>query len=86
MPQAYNWSWVQAQCAQTVEVWRDCAGPLAFTAPHYSLKEHQHREKAYDEGLSTIERQVRKAPRARTGRGVIQEQTIAAFGGWPRSR
>ena len=79
MPQVYNWPWVETQCAQTIQVWQRSAGPLASAGPQYSLKEHQQREKAYDDGLSTIERQVRKASRGKTGRGVIQEQSIAAF-------
>jgi len=79
MPQVYSWPWVEAQCAETIEAWQECAGRLAAAAPQYSLKDHRQREKAYDDGLSAIERQVRRAPRGKSGRSAIQEQSIGAF-------
>lgn len=79
MAQATSSTCVEACVAQTVELWHDCASPSAPAAPTYSLADQQNREAACDECLSTIERQVRKAPRRKAGRIAMQGQVAAAF-------
>ena len=68
MQQLYSWSWVEAQVAQTIEVWDGGAAQSAQDGPRYKLKEQQKREKAYDQGLRAVEREVRRTPRSRAER------------------
>jgi hypothetical protein len=79
MKQHYSWSWVEAQVAQTIVVWNDCAGRLWPGGPRYSPGEQRKREKAYDEGLRAVEREARKAPRTKAQRLEAQQRIVAAF-------
>jgi hypothetical protein len=79
MQQIYSWSWVEAQVAQTIEVWHRGAAQPAQEGPRYSLKEQQKREKAYDQGLRAVEREVSRAPRTRAARLERQNRIVASF-------
>jgi hypothetical protein len=79
MQQIYSWSWVETQVAQTIEVWNRGAAQPARDAPRYSLKEQQKREKAYDQGLRAVEREVRRTPRTRAERIKRQDRIVASF-------
>ncbi len=79
MQQLYSWSWVEAQVAQTIEVWNGCAASSALGGPRYCLKEQQKREKAYDQALRAVEREARKAPRTKAERLETQNRAIASF-------
>ena len=79
MQQLYSWPWVEAQVAQTIQVWRQGAQPTPQNGPRYSPKEQQQREQAYDEGLLAVEREARRAPRSRSGRLEMQHRIIASF-------
>ena len=79
MQQIYSWSWVEAQVAQTIEVWHRGAAQPAQDGPRYSLKEQQKREKAYDQGLRAVEREVSRTPRTRAARLERQNRIVASF-------
>ena len=79
MQQIYSWSWVETQVAQTIEVWNRGAAQPAQDGPRYSLKEQQKREKAYDQGLRAVEREVRRTPRTRAERIKRQDRIVASF-------
>lgn len=79
MQRLYSWPWVEAQVAQTVEIWGDCAGRSALGGPQYCAHEQRKREKAYDEALRVVEREVRRTPRSRKERLETQAQITAAF-------
>jgi len=79
MEQPYSWAWVQTQVAQTIEAWDASESPSLPDGPQYSPKEQKKREKAYDEGLQAVEREVRKAPRTRAERIGTQERVTASF-------
>jgi hypothetical protein len=79
MSQAYNWSWVQAQSAQAVELWQECAALSAPAGPRFTLKEQQQREKAFDGGIRDVERLLRKAQPGNPGRIAVQDQAVDAF-------
>src|ERR1019366_851561 len=66
MQQAYSWQWVEAQVAQTIEVWHGSASQPARVCPQYCLKQQRQREQAYDAALREVEREARRAPRTRT--------------------
>jgi hypothetical protein len=80
---AYNWGWVEAEVARTIEVWNACAGRSASEGRRYSLKEQREKEKAYDEGLKAVEREARRArgvtARSNAGRDEIYDRVVAAF-------
>jgi hypothetical protein len=79
MSKAYNWSWVQAQSASTIELWQNSAASFAPDLPQFTLKEQQRREKAFDVGMRDVERLLRKAPHGTTGRIGMQDKAVAAF-------
>jgi hypothetical protein len=79
MHQLYSWPWVEAQVAQTIDVWNGSVARSAQGGRHYSLKEQQRREKAYDQGLEAVEREVRSAPRTKAERIETQDRIVASF-------
>jgi hypothetical protein len=79
MQQIYSWPWVEAQVAQTIEVWHRGAAQPAQNGPRYSLKEQQKREKAYDQGLQAVEREVNQNARSRAERLERQNRIVASF-------
>jgi hypothetical protein len=79
MQPLYSWSWVEAQVAQTIAVWNSGASQPAQDGPRYSLKEQQKREKAYDQGLKAVEREVKRSPRSKKDRLNTQDRIVAAF-------
>jgi hypothetical protein len=80
MPEAYSWSWIETQVAQTVEVWNACAAQPAHGGPRYSTDEQKQREKAYDKALREVEREAKRKPRTRVERLETQRRITASFG------
>ena len=79
MERLYSWSWVEAQAAQTIEVWNAGAGRSVVGGVQYSLQEQEQREKAYDDALRTVERELKRTPRSKTERLQTQARITAAF-------
>ncbi len=79
MGQRYNWDWVEAQVAETMAIWDGSAGCRKLDGRRYSVKEQQEREKAYDEALQSVERELKRLPRAKGGRARAQQRIVAAF-------
>jgi hypothetical protein len=79
MEDHYSWSWVEAQVAQTIEAWNECAARSLPVIPRYTLKEQRIREKAYDQSLRAVEREARKAPRTPAERLLAQQRIVAFF-------
>ena len=79
MQPIYSWSWVEAQVDQTIEVWDSGAAHSALNGAQYTRKQQQEREKAYDQGLRAVEREVKRAPRTKADRIKAQDRIVAAF-------
>ena len=79
MQEHYTWSWIEAQVAQTVEVWNTGAARSPHAGLRYSPKQQQEREKAYDQGLRAVEREAKRAPRTKAGRLHTQDRITASF-------
>ncbi len=79
MERLYSWPWVEAQVARTTEVWNAGAGRAALGGAQYSVQEQQRREKAYDEALRAVERELKRTPRSKTERLQTQARITAAF-------
>lgn len=79
MQNRYNWPWVQAQVARTVEMWNGCAGQRPLGGLQYTRSDQRQREKAYDQGLRAVERELRQAPKTRTERIATQHRITASF-------
>lgn len=79
MDRLYSWPWVEAQVARTIAVWNAGAGPSALGGAQYSVQEQQRREKAYDDALWAVERELKQTPRSQTERLQTQERITAAF-------
>jgi hypothetical protein len=79
MQQSYSWAWVEAQVAQTIDVWNDVAGRPAPHTRRYSTQDQQNRENAYDEGSRAVEREVRRAPRGKRELLKTQDRIIVIF-------
>src|SRR5271163_923821 len=79
MRQLYSWPWVQAQVAQTIEVWNGSAAQSAQLGRQYCPKEQQKREKAYDRELRAVEREAKRSPRTKAERIETQDRITASF-------
>ena len=79
MHQHYTWSWIEAQVAQTVEVWNAGAERSPHAGPGYSPKQQQEREKAYDQGLRAVEREAKRVPQTKAARLHTQDRITASF-------
>jgi len=79
MEQRYRWTWVEAEAEQTMAAWNGCAGRSLLAGPRYTRKEQRKREKAYDEALSAVEREARKAPRTPAERLLAQRRMVDVF-------
>ncbi|MHB1937518.1 MAG: hypothetical protein ACYCOR_13150 [Acidobacteriaceae bacterium] len=79
MERLYSWPWVEAQVAQTIEVWNDGAARSALGGPQYCAQEQQRRETAYDEALRAVEREVKRTPRSNAEKLQTQARITAAF-------
>ena len=70
----------EAQVAQTVEVWDRRRGTAQRkTGRSTARKQQQEREKAYDQGLRAVEREVKRAPRTKADRIKTQDRIVASF-------
>jgi len=79
MRETFDWKWVEAQVAQTIEVWNGSAARSAQGGLRYCAEEQAKRERAYDEGLQAVEREAKKKPRTRAERLEAQERITASF-------
>lgn len=81
MDSLYSWAWVEAQVAETAEVWNSSASQRIPDAPHFSAEEQRKREHAYDLGLTTVEAELKRARlnRSAAGRLEMQQRVTAAF-------
>ena len=79
MQPIYSWSWVEAQVAQTIAMWDNAAAHSVLNGAQYSHKQQQRREKAYDQGLRVVERELKRAPRTKADRIKAQDRIVAAF-------
>lgn len=79
MRETYSWPWVEAQVAQSIDVWNGSAAQPACAAPRYSPAEQKKREKAYDEALRAVEREAKRKPRTRPDRLAAQQRITACF-------
>jgi hypothetical protein len=79
MKEDYSWAWIEAQGAQSAEVWKACAQPTLPELPRYSPKEQRGREKAYDQGLKEAERAARASQRSPAERRLARERITAFF-------
>ncbi len=80
MRRSYSWSWVQAQVAQSIELWNSCAAASTLGGQRYSPREQQRRENAYDRELQAAEREAKRAPRTREARLAAQDRIVESFG------
>jgi hypothetical protein len=79
MRELYSWSWVQAQVDRSIDTWNQSAVPSGLNGPRYALKEQQKRERAYDEALQAVERELRRAPRTKAERIGTRHRITEAF-------
>ena len=61
-------------------MWNECAGLGIPTVIPYSRREQKKREKAYDEGVRSVEDELENHPETRPGRATQQDRLIASFG------
>jgi len=82
MEQRYSWSRVEAQVAQAIETWEGCALPFIPLSTRYSARQQRAREKAYDKGLRSVQREACCAPRNAAERLAAQQRIVALFPGF----
>jgi hypothetical protein len=79
MKPPFDWPSVQTQVAQTAQAWNACAGHSVQAGRRFSEKEQQKKEKAYDQALRAVERDIKKAPRTQSQRLEMQRGITASF-------
>jgi hypothetical protein len=79
MEQRYSWPWVEAQICSTIQAWDGC--PTASVPPleRFTPGEQRTREKAYDQGLRSVEREARRLPRTKAERTLACRRIVDAF-------
>jgi hypothetical protein len=55
--------WVDAHVARSIGLWNRCTARHLPPAPQYDNSEQRRREKAYDEGVRAVDRELKTAPR-----------------------
>ena len=79
MRDAYSWDWVEAQVAQTIDVWNGNAARPAPRGPQYCVEQQQKREKAYDQALREVEFEAKKKSRTKAERVAMQQRITESF-------
>ena len=79
MERRYYWTWIEAQVAQAFVAWHSCAARSLPSGPRFTRREQRKREKAYDEGLRSVEREARRAPRTPAERIQAQRRIVDTF-------
>ena len=79
MQQIYDWAWIEAQVAQTIDVWTESNPQWDESGRHYNFCEQKEREEAYDEALKAVEQEVRRAPKTRAQRIETQDHVVKLF-------
>jgi hypothetical protein len=62
-----------------MQLWSGCGGHSTQGGRRYSPKEQQKKEKAYDEALRTVERDLKRPSRTKSGRLETQKRVTASF-------
>ena len=76
--ETYDDGWVNAQVTRTVEVWHDCATGVVQNPQRYSISEQDMREQAYDEALSSVEKDLQRAA-TKLDRILLRERFVGSF-------
>jgi hypothetical protein len=74
MAQPYSMPWVDAHVARSIGLWHRCTARHLPPAPQYDASEQRRREKAYDEGVEAVERELKTVPRRRGERPGARER------------
>ena len=79
MNQRYSWAWVEGQASDAGAVWNGCALRSLPPLPHFTPREQRRREKAYDQGLHSVEREARRVPHSKAERHFARQRIVDAF-------
>jgi hypothetical protein len=79
MEERYSWSWVEAEVCDAIEAWNRCAVRTLPPIPRFACSEQRRREKAYDQGLRSVEREARRVPRTLAERRLARQRIVDAF-------
>ncbi len=79
MGHRYDWDWIESQTAQTIAVWSSCAGCRELDGPRFTVREQQQREKAYDQALHAVDREIRRSSPVPAAPSRARQRILAAF-------
>ena len=79
MKQIYSPSWVESQVAHASLVWNHCDAKSVHLGPQYGPAEQRQRERAYDEALLTVEREVNGTTQSVAEQRARQRRILACF-------
>lgn len=77
--ESYDWKWVEAQVALTVETWSASANGRPQDAGRYTAAEQAAHEQAYDEALHEVESELEHSPEHAEEQVERQNRIVAAF-------
>ncbi|MDP9039157.1 MAG: hypothetical protein M3O02_07770 [Acidobacteriota bacterium] len=79
MEQTFRWSWIEAQAADSGELWHGCAAREPRRGVLYSRAEQRVRERAYDRALEEVECEARTKASTAAARRAVQARTTASL-------
>lgn len=79
MHEIYTWPWIQAQSERAIRAWCACARLPLPSGPHFTPWEQHRREKAYDQAMRAVEREISSAPLTRSRCPVVQKRLNSVF-------
>jgi len=79
MQEILDWSWVEAQVAETVKLWHAYDARKPLPGPTYSRSDQRIREQAYDRALAEVERESRAKPATPSDRAAARARTTVCF-------
>jgi hypothetical protein len=80
MPHADCTPWLKPHVARTIDLWTACGAQDPSAAPHFTPSEQGKRENAYDDGLHSVEKELKTRPRTRAARTAAQDRITGVFG------
>jgi hypothetical protein len=78
--ESYDDAWVDRHVEETAELWRSCVSGLHQIAHGYGSGEQEEHERAYDEALEAVERDLQSEPETAIEQIELQKRIIAASG------
>ncbi len=80
MPHADCTPWLRPHVERTLDLWIASGAQDPAAVPQFTPSEQGKRENAYDDGIRSVERELKHRPRTRAARTAAQDRIMGVFG------